>query len=116
MQEYYKYLSPHCDTTIPLRSRQSTPIVVSQCANSCIKYLSPHCDTTIGVDWRDRKGIVFTDEFRWARSPESYTQINAQYAVERDRFLQKNKNVVKATDHNYWINGKDFRFFPQVVG
>lgn len=78
------------------------------------KYLSPHCDTTIGMDWRDRKGIAFTDEFRWARSPESYTQVNGQYAIERDRFLQINTNVVKATDHNYWINGKDFRFFPGI--
>lgn len=80
------------------------------------KYVSPHCDTTVGVDWRDRKGIVFTDEFRWARAPENYTQINSQYAIERDRFMQKGSRVVKATDHSYWINGKDFRYFPKVAG
>lgn len=80
------------------------------------KYFTPHCDMTLGVDWRDRKGIVFSDEFRLARAPEQYTQVNTQYAILRDRFIEKNDKIVKATMRRYWINGKDFRFFPQSIG
>ncbi len=80
------------------------------------KYISPHCDTTVGVDWRAGKGVVFFDEFRWARSPESYTLANVQYAVIRDRFMRKQDKIVKTTEHRYWINGKDFQNWPQVPG
>jgi len=78
------------------------------------KYFSPHCDTTLGIDWRDRKGTVFSDEFRWARSPECYTTFNGQYAIERDRYSQKHSEIVKATERRYWINGKDFRHFHRT--
>ncbi len=78
------------------------------------KYISPHADTTVGVDWCDRKGTVFSDEFRWARSPECYTTFYGQYAILRDRFLQKQSRIVKATEHRYWITGKDFRRFHRT--
>lgn len=78
------------------------------------RYFGPHCDTTIGVDWQDKKGFVFSNEFRWARSVQDYTYMTGQYAVERDRFVQKNNKVVKATDDHYWISGKDFRTFAGI--
>lgn len=80
------------------------------------KYISPHCDTIVGIDWNDRKGIVFSDEFRWARSPVNYSLFNAQYAILRDRYVQRNNKIVKGTDHCYWINGKDFRQIPSFFG
>ncbi len=80
------------------------------------KYFTPHFDTTFGVDWRDRKGVVFSDEVRIGRAPENYTHVNVQYAILRDRFLEKNQKIVKATEHRYWVNGKDFRAFPRLIG
>jgi len=73
------------------------------------RLLNAHCDTTFGVDWHDRKGIVFSNEFRWARSPESFTLTNLQYAVSRNQLVQKRGKIVKSTVQRYWVQGKDFQ-------
>jgi len=78
------------------------------------KYFSPHCDTTLGVDWRDRKGVVFFDEFRWARAPENFTQAYGQYAVLRRQYAERHDQIVKTTQHPYWINAKDYRLFSKA--
>ncbi|MFH1643960.1 MAG: hypothetical protein ABIA74_02180 [bacterium] len=75
-------------------------------------YLSKHCDSTFRFDWRDRKGLVFSDLFRWARGAESFSEVNAQYAIERGSFFQRKDEVVKGTTKHYWITGKDFRPIP----
>ena len=71
----------------------------------------PRCDSTIGVDWRDRLGIAFLDEFRWARSTESFTFINVNYALEKNAYVKKRNKILQETEKHYWINGKDFRSF-----
>lgn len=73
------------------------------------KYFSPHCDSTLSVDWRDKRGLVLFDEFRWARAPENHLQVKAHYAIARDSFVQKRGKIFKATDRRYWINAEDFR-------
>ncbi len=75
-------------------------------------YLSKHSDSTLGIDWRDRQGIVFSDLFRWARSSDSFSQIKAEYAVERNSFFQKKDVVVQGTTRHYWIRGTDFQQIP----
>jgi len=45
--------------------------------------LAPRCDNTFGVDWKEKKGTAFLNEFRWVRSPESFTLFNAYYAFEK---------------------------------
>ena len=69
----------------------------------------PRCDSTIGVDWKDQRGIAFLDEFRWARSPESFTIINSHYGLEKNAFVKKNDRILKETEKRYWIEGKDFQ-------
>ncbi|MCK4651319.1 LPS-assembly protein LptD [Candidatus Babeliales bacterium] len=71
--------------------------------------IAPRCDSTIGIDWREKKGIAFLDEFRWARNAQSFTQINSQYALEKNAFVKKNNKILKGTDKRYWVEGKDFR-------
>ncbi|MBD3231567.1 hypothetical protein GF322_02780 [Candidatus Dependentiae bacterium] len=66
------------------------------------------CDTTIGIDWREKKGIAFFDEFRWARKPESFTVINSSYAVEKNAFVKRSDTILQTTYTRYWIQGKDF--------
>jgi hypothetical protein len=78
------------------------------------KYFTPHFDTTLGVDWRDRKGIVFSDELRLGRAPEKYTLFNFNYGILRDQYVQRQNKVVKGTMRRYWINGKDYRGFEKV--
>jgi len=73
------------------------------------RYFGPHCDTTIGVDWQAYKGIVFSDEFRWARSPENFTKSTMQYAFARNVFMQKNEKIVKSTAHRYWVEAQNFQ-------
>ncbi len=80
------------------------------------KYFSPHCDATFGIDWCDRKGVLFPAEFRWAQSSDSFMSFKGLYAVLRDRFLQKQRKIVKATERPYWITGKDFRQWPHIFG
>jgi len=77
-------------------------------------FIASRCDSTIGFDWRDRKGFVFSDEFRWVRSPNSFTEINSQYAIEKNALLQKKNEVIKGTNRRYWVEGKDFRPMPIV--
>ncbi|MFA5075414.1 MAG: hypothetical protein WC436_04920 [Candidatus Babeliales bacterium] len=74
-------------------------------------YIAPRCDSTLGIDWKVKRGIAFSDEFRWVRHPEKFTFINAQYAIEKNAFVKKGDKIVKKTDQRYWINGKDFSFF-----
>lgn len=75
-------------------------------------FISKHCDSSLGFVWRDRKGILFSDLFRFARSSESFTQIKAEYAIERNSFFQKKNEVVQGTTRHYWINGTDFQQIP----
>ncbi len=70
--------------------------------------LGSRCDTTIGFDWHEHKGIAFFDEFRWVRSPGSYTLSNAYYALARHNFKEKEGKLLSVTKHRYWISGKDF--------
>lgn len=79
------------------------------------KYFGPHCDTTISVDWRDKRGFVFSDEFRWALAPENFLNFKGQYAIARDSFVQKKDKIFKATDHRYWVQGTDFRSSIRVI-
>lgn len=72
------------------------------------EYIGKHIDTTVGMDWKDRLGVVFSDEFRWARSPDSYTQAFAQYAIANNAYVLRDKKIVEATDRRYWVQGKDF--------
>lgn len=74
------------------------------------------CDATLGVDWRRRRGAVFSTEFRWGRSPWCKTHINGHYAVSRDTFMHKEGRVVKGTRHRYWISGKDFQGWDNILG
>jgi len=78
-------------------------------------YLGQKCDTTLGVDWRRKKGVVFSDEFRWARSVGNYTFINSNYAIMRNTFMHRDEKILRATDQRYWISGKDFRSYDDVL-
>ncbi len=78
-------------------------------------FIAPRCDTTIAVDWRDKMGWAFADEFRWARSTESLTLINSKLAFEKNAFVRKNNRIFQKTDQRYWVGGKDFRSFSDIV-
>lgn len=73
--------------------------------------IAPRCDSTLGINWRQRKGIAFSDEFRWVRHPEKFTFLNGQFAIEKNAFIKKGDCIVKSTDQRFWVNGKDFNFF-----
>ncbi|QQR49007.1 LPS-assembly protein LptD [bacterium] len=75
------------------------------------QYFGPHADTTLGIDWNDQKGIVFTDEFRWARSPESYALFKGHYAIVQNAYKQESGKIFSGTQHRYWVEGKDFYSF-----
>lgn len=77
-------------------------------------HIHKHCDTTIGVDWRRKKGVVFSDEFRWARSKESFSLINSQYANAKNMFVQKEGKIYEASKHRYWVQGKDFQTLGNI--
>lgn len=79
------------------------------------KYFGPHCDTTFSLDWRDKRGFVFSDEFRWALAPENFLNLKAHYAIARDSYVQKRDKIFKATDHRYWILGTDFRSSSEIM-
>jgi hypothetical protein len=79
-------------------------------------YISPHCDTTFGIDWRYNKGVIFANEFRLGMSAESFSDLRSEYAVVRDRYIQKDNKIVKSTTRGCWVRGKDFRILPQVLG
>ncbi len=78
------------------------------------KYINRHCDTTFGLDFKTRRGCVFSDEFRWARSPDSFTTAYGQYAVVNDSYALENDNIVPKTEHRYWIQGKDFTYLTHL--
>ncbi len=78
--------------------------------------INRHCDTTIGVDWREKRGIVFLDELRWARAMDNFTIANWWYAIVRKSFIQKKGEVCEATARRYWVSGKDFHSEDNVFG
>jgi hypothetical protein len=79
-------------------------------------HIHRHCDTTLGIDWREKRGVVFSDEFRWARAQDNFTVANWLHAIDRKAFVQKGDQVRKATARRYWISGKDFRSCDQIFG
>lgn len=76
--------------------------------------LARNADTTLGVDWHDKKGVVFSDELRWYRSPSSSTNINGYYAIIRDRYLYRKQHIRKGTSRAYWVRGSNSHLFPQI--
>lgn len=78
--------------------------------------IADRCDDTVGFDWRHKKGSVFFNEFRYARSTGEFTHINGQYAIANNSFAPQGNAIVKKTKHRYWVSGKDFKsfnsFFP----
>lgn len=72
------------------------------------KYLGQHIDTTLGMDWKSRLGVVFSDEFRWARSLDSYTQALGQFAIANNAYALRSDKLVEVTDKRYCVQGKDF--------
>ncbi|MFH1831364.1 MAG: hypothetical protein ABH827_01035 [bacterium] len=77
---------------------------------------SQYCDTTVGLSWRDKKGVVFSDEFRWARSATSFTELYGCYAIAKNSFTQRKGTVLAKTRNRYWMTGKDFRSFDDFLG
>jgi lipopolysaccharide assembly outer membrane protein LptD (OstA) len=78
------------------------------------KHINPHCDTTLGIDFKTKRGAVFSDEFRWARSPSSFTNAYGQYAIVNDSYALQSKNIVQKTQHRYWVQGKDFSYLTRI--
>lgn len=78
------------------------------------QYISPRCDTTFGIDWKAKKGSVFSNEFRWARSAQSFTKIKTHFALLKDRYLRKHNHLTYASNQLYWIAGNDFNYFPSI--
>ncbi|MBU4270058.1 hypothetical protein KKE07_04270 [Candidatus Dependentiae bacterium] len=78
--------------------------------------IAQRLDSTITIDWRDKKGLALIDEFRWARSNESFTLLNARYALEKNAFVKKSDRISLDTYSHYWIDGKDFRSIDSVYG
>jgi len=72
-------------------------------------HIKNHCDTTIGFNFFEKKGFLFSDEFRWAKSSENFLIMNSYYAEEWDAILEKRGMIVSATDKHYWIRGKYFQ-------
>lgn len=80
------------------------------------KYLGQHIDTTLGMDWKDRLGVVLSDEFRWARSTDSYTKVLGQFAIANNVYVPRNNKIVEATDRRYGVHGKDFGNLGKLAG
>ena len=80
------------------------------------KYLGAHIDTTLGMDWKYRLGVVFSDEFRWARSVDSYTQALGQFAIANNAYVLRDDKIIEVTDRRYWIQGKDFGNLGHLFG
>jgi hypothetical protein len=70
--------------------------------------ITDKADSTFSVDWLLKKGIVFSDEFRWYRSADSYTNLYSHYAIVRDRYVRRGAVIRKGTSKGYWVKGKSF--------
>jgi hypothetical protein len=74
-------------------------------------HLRNKLDTTIGLKWREKKGFVVFDEFRWARAQDMYTVINSQVAREYNAFKERDSEIKKVSDMRYWIYGDNYHTF-----
>jgi lipopolysaccharide assembly outer membrane protein LptD (OstA) len=74
-------------------------------------YIAPRCDSTLGMDWKDKKGVAFSNEFRWVRFIEELTFLNSQFALEKDAFIKKGDTITKGTDQRYWLSAQDYQSF-----
>lgn len=72
------------------------------------KTLTDYSDTTFGIDWRNKKGVVFADEFRWYRSAEDYTHVRSHYVIVNDRYVYQDNRIRKCTTQGFWMKGKSF--------
>lgn len=77
--------------------------------------ISDNADTTLSIDWRSKKGLVLSDEFRWYRSAESYTDLKGHYAIVHDRYVDDGTVISKATSHGYWVKGKSFHQYKDLA-
>lgn len=75
---------------------------------------SPHADTTIAFDWRDRRGVVLSDEIRYASSPSNHLSLRGHYALSRDMLAPQGASLFKQTKHRYLIHGEAYQ--QRVLG
>lgn len=68
-------------------------------------YFCPRLDTTLSFDWRDRKGVIFSDECRWACGPNDMAMINVDFAWMKNVFEQKGNQIVQSSAKRYWVHG-----------
>lgn len=73
--------------------------------------IADRCDTTLGLAWKERRGVVVSNEFRWAREPESFTLLNGQYAQEKNAFVKREDSIKKGTKKSYWVDGHNYHEF-----
>lgn len=78
--------------------------------------LAAAADTTLGVNWRHKKGVVFSDEFRWARSLENYTFLHGYWAIEQNSLVQRGAQVINGTRHRYWLDGCNIYPIKNIFG
>ena len=71
--------------------------------------IGPHCDNTAGFNFIQKKGFIFSDEFRWARSAENFLIMNGYYAEEWNAILEKKGKIISSKDKHYWVQGDYFQ-------
>lgn len=69
--------------------------------------ISPHADLSFAVDWRDRRGLLFLNDFRWARSPTDYTVFKGYYGKIHGMLSQHGGVIDRRTLYRYWLCGDD---------
>ena len=79
------------------------------------KTIADRVDTTFSIDWHNKKGVVFADEFRWYRSADDYTHTNAHYAIVRDRYVYEENRIRKGTTRGFWFKGKSFQQHKALI-
>ncbi len=73
--------------------------------------LASRLDTTIGLNWKQKKGYLLYDEFRWGRGQDDYTLINTQIAKEKNAYREKDSRITQGKDWRYSFQGYHFQPF-----
>jgi len=71
--------------------------------------IRPRMDTTLGVNWKNKKGYVFYDEFRWGRNNDDYTLVNTKFAKEYQAYVEEDFKIISKDEWRTSIQAKHFQ-------
>lgn len=76
--------------------------------------LGNRTDNTVGLFYRHKRGVIASDEFRWAAAPDELLHVTGKISQEWDSWIERHGKILKGNDTNYLFKADYLQ--PMTIG